>query len=96
MSAIIDNVQTSVLGPQFKDNNQFLLLTIQKALKRAGCTASEAIHVGDEPFVDGIGASRVGICPVLLDRLGVHADIRDYASIRSLDELAGMIDSLAA
>lgn len=67
-----------------------------EALKRAGCLASEAIHVGDEPFVDGTGASRVGISPVLLDRLGVHADVLDYPRISTLDELPAMIDSLSA
>ena len=67
-----------------------------KALERAGCEAPNAVHVGDEPFSDAMGASRVGISPVLLDRLGVHANVLDYPKISSLDELPGMLDNLRA
>ena len=67
-----------------------------EALKRAGCEPGNAVHVGDEPFSDAMGASRVGIQPILLDRLGANAAVLDYPRINSLDELPAMIDSLTA
>lgn len=40
------------------------------ALRRAGCTPAEAIHVGNTYAEDVIGARGVGIAPILVDREG--------------------------
>jgi len=65
-----------------------------EALSRAGITAAEAIHVGDEHFVDGIGARTAGLTPVILDRYNLFPDLQGYLRISSLTELPGLIDSL--
>jgi HAD superfamily hydrolase (TIGR01549 family) len=65
-----------------------------EALKRAGVQPCEAVHVGDESFVDGAGARRVGINPVLIDRFGLFADFNEYARIGSLLELPALLDTM--
>lgn len=57
------------------------------ALERAGASASEAIHVGDQYQSDVLGAINVGIKPLLLDRLGFWENINDCPRIRSLEEV---------
>ena len=65
-----------------------------EALARAGVQASEAVHVGDESFVDGVGAIGVGITPILIDRFRVFPDFNQYARITSLQELPALLQSL--
>lgn len=43
----------------------------RKALEVSGCTADEAVHIGDSVVSDVNGAKAVGIRPILLDRDGV-------------------------
>ncbi len=38
----------------------------QEALRRAGCSAAEAVFVGDTPVIDILGANRVGMRSVLI------------------------------
>ncbi|MFC2058875.1 HAD family hydrolase [Chloroflexota bacterium] len=57
------------------------------ALKRAGVTASEAIHVGDLYYSDVVGAKSVGIKPLLIDRLGFGQQFEDCQRIQSLTEI---------
>ena len=59
----------------------------QAALRQAGVQPSEAIYVGDQYQVDVIGANRVGMKGVLLDRGGYAEDITDCPRVRSLTEL---------
>jgi putative hydrolase of the HAD superfamily len=64
------------------------------ALEQAGVTASAAIHVGDQPEIDGAAARAVGITPVLIDRfeqLPPEAGPR----IGSLTELVELVDAEA-
>ncbi len=64
------------------------------ALDQAGVAASAAIHVGDQPEIDGAAARAVGITPVLIDRfkrLPPEAGPR----IRSLTELVDLVDAEA-
>jgi len=61
------------------------------ALERAGASAEEAIHVGDQYAVDVAGARNVGIRPLLLDRHGVKDDVTDVPRIRSLSEIVGYL-----
>ena len=65
-----------------------------EALRRAGAQPSEAVHVGDESFVDGAGARRVGINPVLIDRFGLFTDFNEYGRIGSLLELPALLDAM--
>ncbi len=58
------------------------------ALERAGVTASEALHVGDQYKLDVLGARGVGITPVLIDRSDYYPEINDCTRIRSLTEVA--------
>ncbi|MFC1973791.1 HAD family hydrolase [Chloroflexota bacterium] len=58
------------------------------ALKRAGVTAEEAIHVGDLYYSDVIGARGVGIKPLLIDRLNFGQQFNDCQRIQSLAEIA--------
>lgn len=57
------------------------------ALERAGVSASEAIHVGDQYHSDVLGARSVGINPLLLDRDGFWEKVEDCPRIRSLAEV---------
>jgi len=63
------------------------------ALERAGTEASETIHVGDQYESDVVGARRVGINPVLLDREGFWGYINDCTCIRSLAEVIDLLDA---
>jgi HAD superfamily hydrolase (TIGR01549 family) len=53
----------------------------QPALRLAGCSAAEALYVGDTPAEDVVGARAAGIPALLIDR-GGGGDIDSLASIR--------------
>ncbi|MFH0941891.1 MAG: HAD family hydrolase [Chloroflexota bacterium] len=57
------------------------------ALKKAGVSASEAVHVGDQYELDILGARGVGIAPVLIDRYDLYPESEFRPRIRSLTEL---------
>ena len=57
------------------------------ALARAGTEASETVYVGDQYQIDVVGARRVGITPVLIDRDDISPQVSDCPRIRSLAEL---------
>lgn len=57
------------------------------ALKAAGISAGEAIHVGDQYRIDALGAAGAGIRPVIIDRYDLYPEISDYPRIRTLGEL---------
>jgi len=59
----------------------------QEALSWAGVLAEEAIYVGDQYQVDMVGANRVGMKGVLLDREGYNAEVTDCPRVQSLSEL---------
>lgn len=58
------------------------------ALDRAKVEASQAVHVGDQYKLDVIGARRVGINPILIDRYDLYPEVGDCPRIRDLTELA--------
>ena len=60
------------------------------ACERLKVLPTEAMYVGDNYFADVIGARRAGLQPVLYDPRGVFPD-PDCASIRSFDELRGIL-----
>ena len=51
------------------------------ALELAGCEPSEALHVGDTPEEDVIGARAAGIRPLLIDREGTEGEISSLEQI---------------
>ena len=61
----------------------------EAALAVAGCSAANALHVGDSPSKDVEGASQAGIAAVLLDRNGERPQAP--ARIESLAELPSLI-----
>ena len=61
------------------------------ALERIGVNPAEAIHVGDQPRSDAVGARAVGIHPVLLDRGGWQSDETDCVRIAGLSELGALL-----
>ncbi len=58
----------------------------QLALKRAGCSPHEAVHVGDKYESDVLGARKMGITPILVDRDDRHSDA-DCLRVRDLREV---------
>jgi putative hydrolase of the HAD superfamily len=61
----------------------------EAALAAAGCSAADALHVGDSPSKDIDGASRAAIAAVLIDRNGEWPQAP--ARIESLAELPGLL-----
>jgi putative hydrolase of the HAD superfamily len=83
---LLDGVVTSAaVGARKPDPEIF-----REALRVAGCSASEALHVGDSSEEDIAGAEAAGIRALLLDRTGSGADLR------SLADLPGMIARLGS
>jgi putative hydrolase of the HAD superfamily len=73
----LDGVVTSAaIGARKPDPGIF-----EAALELAGCTAGEALHVGDTPQEDLNGARAAGIRALLIDRDG-GGDIQSLAAIR--------------
>ncbi|MBN1687732.1 MAG: HAD-IA family hydrolase [Candidatus Omnitrophica bacterium] len=64
----------------------------EEALQRMGITASEALHVGDSYEDDVLGAERVGIQVILVDR---HAERKgDFSASRTLKMVSGLRELL--
>ena len=66
-------------------------LAFQTALSRAGVEANEAVMVGDQPSSDIVGAARVGIAPILIDRDGNYPQYDACPRITSLAQLPPLI-----
>ena len=62
------------------------------ALEKAGVTAAEAAHVGDQYYLDVVGARRVGIKPILIDRYNFYQEVNDCPLIRTLPQLISYLD----
>ena len=67
-----------------------------EAIKRAGVSADEMLHVGDQPYADVQGAAAANIRPILLDRDGAFPDYTDATVITSLTELIGILEAINA
>ena len=87
LEPFLDFVVTSVEVGADKPNPPVFLA----ALQRAGVSASEAVHVGDQYQVDVVGAREVGINPILIDRYDLYPEVSDCPRIRSLTELTGYL-----
>ncbi len=56
------------------------------ACSRLGVSPADAAHVGDHHYADVLGATAVGIVPVLIDRMG-GPEQADERFVRTLDDL---------
>ena len=61
------------------------------ALERAGVNPAEAVHVGDQPRSDLVGARGAGLHAILLDRGGWHNDVENCVHISRLTELDDLL-----
>ena len=84
LTQLLDFVITSVNTGFTKPQPEIFLA----ALEQAGVNSEEAIFVGDQYQVDILGAQRVGIKGILLDRGGYSKDKGDGLHIRNLHQLA--------
>jgi putative hydrolase of the HAD superfamily len=64
----------------------------QAALDQAGVPAEAAVHVGDQPRSDALGAVGAGMHALLLDRRGLLEQETGYERIRSLGEVVAWLD----
>lgn len=64
-----------------------------EAIKRAGINSSETIYVGDQYEIDILGAEKVGLNPVLIDRYDRYSDFHECPVIHSLHELEVLISN---
>jgi putative hydrolase of the HAD superfamily len=64
----------------------------QAALDAADVPAEAALHVGDQPRSDALGAVAAGLHALLLDRRGLLAHEQEYRRIGSLHEAVAWID----
>ena len=65
----------------------------EHALRQVQVTAPETVYVGDNYYADIVGARRAGLQPVLYDPNHIFPDA-DCATIRSFDELIGIIEDM--
>jgi REG-2-like HAD superfamily hydrolase len=63
------------------------------ALAQLGVTPAEALHVGDQYHSDIVGARRVGMRAVLLDRLGLLDGFIDCVRVRDLLAVLALPDA---
>jgi putative hydrolase of the HAD superfamily len=84
LESYLDFVVTSEEAGEDKPEPAIFLM----ALQRAGVSAQEAVHVGDQYVIDVVGARNAGIRPVLLDRYDVYPGVTDCPRIHSLAEVA--------
>lgn len=77
LDGLLDSTVTSAgTGSRKPDPGIF-----RAALEVAGCEPAEALHVGDTPEEDVVGARAAGIRPLLIDRDGGHGDIASLEEI---------------
>ena len=81
---LVDEVVSSAVVRRAKPAPEVFL----EALRRAGATPHEALHVGDSVENDVLGARAAGVRAVLLDRDGVAP--RDIESVQSLAEVPSL------
>ncbi len=82
----VDGVVSSAVAGAAKPDP----VLFEAALAVAGTPPEEAVHVGDSPAHDVVGAQAAGVRAILLDR-GGDATRADVPVIRRLDELPSLI-----
>lgn len=71
----------------------------EAVVARAGSSAAEILHIGDDPHRDIIGASQLGIRTIWLNRDGMswpHPEHRADNEIKNLKELPAILEELDA
>lgn len=63
------------------------------ALEKAGVTAAEAVHVGDQYEMDTVGALGAGMKAVLIDRYDIYGDNGFEPRIVGLNEMIPLLQS---
>lgn len=74
-------------------------LFFETVLDRAGLSAQEVLHIGDDPHRDIFGACQAGMRTVWVNRSSQswpHTQCRADEHIRSLEELPGVVEQLAS
>ncbi|MFZ1022857.1 MAG: HAD family hydrolase [Thermoplasmata archaeon] len=66
----------------------------QRALERAGCAASDVVHVGDSLSADVEGARRSGLVPIWINRKGLPGS-PELLTIQTLSELPPLLKQLS-
>jgi len=66
------------------------------ALAKAGVSAAEAAHVGDQLDSDIEGALGAGIRPVLMDRDGAHRGYTQHPRVEGMEELPEVLQLLSS
>lgn len=61
------------------------------ALERARATAAETVYVGDQYGKDVLGARKVGIKPILIDRYDIAPEVNDCPRLHNLAELVSYL-----
>jgi FMN phosphatase YigB (HAD superfamily) len=79
-------VSSCVVGCEKPDRRIF-----EVALELAGVVPHEALHVGDQPRSDALGATRAGMHALLLDRLDLLGH-EEYDRVSSLPEVVEWVD----
>jgi putative hydrolase of the HAD superfamily len=82
VAAVLDS---SVVGVSKPDPTIF-----QLALDSLGVEPADAIHVGDTPAADVVGARAAGVTPVLVDPYDLHGGI-DCQRVRSLADVPAIV-----
>jgi len=82
VAAVLDS---SVVGVSKPDPAIF-----QLALDSLGVEPADAIHVGDTPAADVVGARAAGVTPVLVDPYDLHGGI-DCQRVRSLADVPAVV-----
>ena len=82
VAAVLDS---SVVGVSKPDPTIF-----QLALDSLGVEPADAIHVGDTPAADVVGARAAGVTPVLVDPYDLHGGI-DCQRVRSLADVPAVV-----
>lgn len=88
IAAHLDFVVTSAEAGLEKPHPPIFRLALQKA----GVSAAQALHVGDQYNSDVLGARGAGIRPLLLDRDDAYGQHTDVVRIRRLTEIEGHLD----
>ena len=65
-----------------------------EALRRAGVTPENAVHIGDQYTSDVLGARNVGIHPILLDRYGVSQDFNDVCTVETMAAVVSLMEEM--
>jgi putative hydrolase of the HAD superfamily len=87
LGRLIDTVVSSAAVGLHKPDPRIFEL----ACERLGVMPDEAAHVGDHHYADIVGASAVGMTPVLIDRLGAPDPAGEDLFLRSLDDLEAVL-----